>query len=106
MCFGVWHMLRSGPRLSLYALSYRVAGMCKSVKGTNVMQLTIAAIRCDTSEETRMQPGRAFQTPPYAFHLNECTWQECSFRCGELQPHRRQPEDQRLAHNRITLGPW
>ncbi|EMJ4547606.1 hypothetical protein R5R04_003702 [Klebsiella aerogenes] len=29
-----------------------------------------------------MQQARAFQTPPYAFHLNECTWQECSFRCG------------------------
>ncbi|MCQ0860210.1 hypothetical protein L1C80_21225 [Klebsiella pneumoniae] len=29
-----------------------------------------------------MQQARAFQAPPYAFHLNECTWQECSFRCG------------------------
>jgi hypothetical protein len=54
MRFGVWHMRRSGLRCSFTHFHYQVAGMCKPGKRA-IRRLTIVAIRCDTSEETRMR---------------------------------------------------
>lgn len=46
----------------MFLIPDRVAGMCKSRSCTD-MGFTILAIRCDTSEETRVQQVRALTEP-------------------------------------------
>ncbi|EBE7962663.1 hypothetical protein ACO338_003702 [Salmonella enterica] len=46
-------MCRNGP--AGFLITERVAGMCKSGMLNSLKRLTIVAIRCDTSEETRRQ---------------------------------------------------
>lgn len=46
---------RSGDSLHYFFQIQRVAGMCKPVVYDSQRRFTSVAIRCDTSEETRMQ---------------------------------------------------
>ncbi|KJX16065.1 hypothetical protein SG64_20270 [Enterobacter hormaechei subsp. xiangfangensis] len=46
---------RSGDSLHYFFQIQRVAGMCKPGKYDSQRRFTSVAIRCDTSEETRMQ---------------------------------------------------
>lgn len=63
----IWHMCRSGPAGLLdVPIPERVAGMCKPVSVCTDKGFTILAIRCDTSEETRMQQVRASKEPESA----------------------------------------
>ncbi|MBY5175804.1 hypothetical protein FP375_08065 [Enterobacter hormaechei] len=47
-------MCRSGPGIPSSIQIQRVAGMCKPGKYDGQRRFTSVAIRCDTSEETRM----------------------------------------------------
>lgn len=61
--YGTWHMCRSGPGEPYALSSQRVAGMCKS--GLHNERFTIVAVRCDTSEETRI-------SAIHVKHLSRC----------------------------------
>lgn len=78
---GIWHMCRSGPGIPFSIQIQRVAGMCKPVVYDSQRRFTSVAIRCDTSEETRISANPAKHHNGCLAGLEELPLGDGPFKC-------------------------
>lgn len=72
---------RSGDSLHYFFQIQRVAGMCKPVMYDSQRRFTSVAIRCDTSEETRISANHAKHLDGCLAGLEELPLGDGPFKC-------------------------